>query len=47
MSLTDHLKWRTKKFDRDSMVPDEDIDFLKDVIRLSASSMGLQLYEVA
>jgi nitroreductase len=45
--LTD-ANWRyaTKKFDATKKVSNEDIDFLKEAIRLSASSYGLQPYKV-
>jgi nitroreductase len=48
MSLLDTLNWRyaCKKFDPEKTVSGEDIDFLKESIRLSASSFGLQLYKV-
>lgn len=42
------LKWRyaTKKFDPTRTIADQDIDSLKEAIRLSASSYGLQPYKV-
>lgn len=48
MSLIDTLNWRyaCKKFDPDKKVSEENITFLKEAIRLSASSFGLQLYKV-
>ena len=40
--------WRyaTKKFDASKIVSNEDIDFLKESIRLSVSSYGLQPYKI-
>lgn len=40
--------WRyaTKKFDSSKKISDADLDFLKEAIRLSASSFGLQPYKV-
>lgn len=48
MSLIDTLNWRyaCKKFDPDKKVSAENINFIKESIRLSASSFGLQLYKV-
>jgi len=48
MSLIDSLNWRyaCKKFDPVKKVSSEKIDFLKETIRLSPSSYGLQLYKV-
>ncbi|UZR97926.1 NAD(P)H-dependent oxidoreductase [Chondrinema litorale] len=48
MQLLENLKWRyaTKKFDPNKKVPTKDIAKLKEVIRLSASSYGLQMYKV-
>jgi nitroreductase len=48
MSLLDTLKWRyaCKKFNPSKKVSDQDIDFIKEAIQLSASSFGLQLYKV-
>jgi len=48
MNLIDKLNWRyaTKAFDPDRKVPGTKIEFLKEAIRLSASSYGLQLYKV-
>lgn len=42
------MKWRyaTKKFDATKKVNEEDLEKLKEAIRLSASSYGLQLYKV-
>lgn len=44
----DQLKWRyaTKKFDSTKKLADEDLEKLLEAIRLSASSYGLQPYEV-
>ncbi|NAS29649.1 NAD(P)H-dependent oxidoreductase [Flavobacteriaceae bacterium R38] len=42
------LQWRyaTKKFDASKKISEEDLNALKEVIRLSASSYGLQPYKV-
>jgi nitroreductase len=44
----ENAKWRyaTKKFDTNKKVSAEDLETLKEAIRLSASSFGLQLYKV-
>ncbi|MEQ8927384.1 MAG: NAD(P)H-dependent oxidoreductase [Fulvivirga sp.] len=48
MNLLDKLNWRyaTKLFDTEKKVNDEQLEFLKEAIRLSVSSYGLQLYKV-
>lgn len=48
MQLLEKLKWRyaTKKFDAKKEISEEDFKTLKEAIRLSASSYGLQLYRV-
>ncbi len=48
MNLLDKLNWRyaTKIFDSSRKVSEKDIDFLKEAIRLSVSSYGLQMYKV-
>lgn len=48
MKILDSLNWRyaTKKFNPHKKVSEQNIETLKDVIRLSASSYGLQLYKV-
>ena len=48
MNLIDNLKWRyaTKKFYPSKKVSDKDIETLKEAVRLSVSSYGLQLYKV-
>ncbi|WP_237274932.1 NAD(P)H-dependent oxidoreductase [Tenacibaculum ovolyticum] len=48
MDLINNLEWRyaTKKFDSSKKVSKEDLEKLKKVIQLSASSYGLQLYKV-
>ncbi|WP_424961435.1 NAD(P)H-dependent oxidoreductase [Ekhidna sp.] len=48
MNLLDKLNWRyaTKVFDPSRKVSWKDIDFLKEAIRLSVSSYGLQMYKV-
>lgn len=44
----DSLNWRyaTKKFDPSRKLSDKDLEFLKESMRLSASSYGLQPYEI-
>ncbi len=48
MSLIDKLQWRyaTKKMDSSKAVPKEKIDQILEAIRLTASSSGLQPYEI-
>lgn len=48
MNLIDHLNWRyaTKMFDPKRKVSKQDMELLKEAIRLSVSSYGLQLYKV-
>ncbi|MFK7756486.1 MAG: NAD(P)H-dependent oxidoreductase [Flavobacteriales bacterium] len=48
MSLIDNLNWRyaTKKFDSEKVIAPEQLALLKEAVRLSASSYGLQLYKV-
>ncbi len=48
MKIIENLNWRyaTKTFDRTKKVNQTDLDQLKESIRLSASSYGLQLYKV-
>lgn len=48
MSLIDKLHWRyaTKKMDAGKLVPQEKVEQILEAIRLSASSSGLQPYEV-
>lgn len=48
MDLIDKLNWRyaTKIFDYEKKVSDKDLEYLKEVVRLSVSSYGLQLYKV-
>ncbi len=48
MKLIDDLKWRyaTKQFDKTKKIPDEEMKQLMEVVRLSPSSYGLQLYKV-
>lgn len=47
-TFLDHQNWRyaTKKYDNSKKVSTADLDFLKEAVRLSASSYGLQLYKV-
>lgn len=48
MELVENLKWRyaTKKFNPNKKITDDQLSYLKEAIRLSASSYGLQLYKV-
>ena len=48
MKLLENLNWRyaTKKFDPTKKISQEDLENIKEAIRLSASSYGLQLYKV-
>lgn len=48
MELINALNWRyaTKKYDSTKKVSNEDVEKIKEAIRLSASSYGLQLYKV-
>jgi len=48
MELLENLNWRyaTKKFDPTKNVSEADLETIKEAIRLSASSYGLQLYKV-
>ena len=48
MSLVDTLQWRyaTKKMDPTKSVPPEKVDKILEAIRLTASSSGLQPYEI-
>lgn len=48
MNLINNLEWRyaTKKFDTSKKVSTENLEQIKKVIQLSASSYGLQLYKV-
>lgn len=48
MKLLENLNWRyaTKKFDSIKKISAADLELLKEAIRLSASSYGLQLYKV-
>lgn len=47
-TFLENQNWRyaTKKFDSSKKVTAADLDFLKEAVRLSASSYGLQLYKV-
>ncbi|WP_367770939.1 NAD(P)H-dependent oxidoreductase [Flavobacterium sp. WC2421] len=47
-TFLDKQNWRyaTKKFDSSKKITESDLDFLKEAVRLSASSFGLQLYKV-
>jgi nitroreductase len=46
--FNENAKWRyaTKKFDTTKKVSEQDLETLKEAIRLSASAFGLQLYKV-
>ena len=48
MSLIDKLQWRyaTKKMDSEKLVPENKVEQILEAIRLTASSSGLQPYEV-
>ena len=48
MELIKSLNWRyaTKKFDPSKKIKPEDLETIKEAVRLSASSYGLQLYKV-
>ena len=48
MKLIENLKWRyaTKKFDTSKKVSEQNIDYIKEAVELSASSYGLQPYKV-
>ncbi|WP_109829468.1 NAD(P)H-dependent oxidoreductase [Reichenbachiella versicolor] len=48
MGLIDNLNWRyaTKAFDQTKKISSEQLDQLKEAVRLSASSYGLQAYKV-
>lgn len=47
-TFLDKQNWRysTKKFDSTKKISELDLDFLKEAVRLTASSYGLQLYKV-
>lgn len=47
-TFLDNQNWRyaTKKFDTTKKISNDDLEFLKEAIRLSTSSFGLQLYKV-
>lgn len=48
MQLLENLNWRyaTKKYDTTKKVSAEDLDKIKEAVRLSATSYGLQLFKV-
>ncbi|HEY9169488.1 MAG TPA: NAD(P)H-dependent oxidoreductase [Lutibacter sp.] len=48
MQLIENLKWRyaTKKFDPSKKVSQQNIDYIKEAVQLSASSYGLQPFKV-
>lgn len=47
-NFLENQNWRyaTKKFDASKKISETDLEFLKEAIRLSSSSFGLQLYKV-
>lgn len=47
-TFLDHQNWRyaTKKFDATKKISTEDLNFLKEAMRLSSSSYGLQPYKI-
>ncbi len=48
MKLIENLKWRyaTKKYDTSKKVSQQDIDYIKEAVQLSASSYGMQPFKV-
>ncbi|MDF2157104.1 NAD(P)H-dependent oxidoreductase [Algoriphagus sp. CAU 1675] len=48
MNLIHHLNWRyaTKLFDPNKKISEENLELLKEAVRLSVSSYGLQLYKI-
>lgn len=48
MRLIDNLKWRyaTKKYDPSKKVSQQDINYIKEAVKLTASSYGMQPYQV-
>ncbi len=48
MQLIENLKWRyaTKKFDTTKKVSQQNIDYIKEAVQLSATSYGLQPFKV-
>ena len=48
MSIIDSLNWRyaTTKFDTERIISDSDIDKLKEIVKLSPSSWGMQFYKI-
>ena len=48
MQLLENLKWRyaTKKMDASKKVSEQNIDYIKEAVQLSASSYGLQPYKI-
>ena len=48
MGLIENLKWRyaTKKYDASKKINDEDLEVLQEAIQLTATSYGLQLFNV-
>ena len=48
MSIIDSLNWRyaTTKFDRNKKISESNILKLKEIVKLSPSSWGLQFYKI-
>ncbi len=48
MEFIEKMKWRyaTKQFDKNRKINDADLEKLKEAVKLSASSFGLQLYKI-
>jgi nitroreductase len=48
MKLIENLKWRyaTKKYDTTKKVSEDDLQQIKEAIRLSPSSYGLQAFKI-
>ena len=48
MNIIDSLNWRyaTTKFDTQRIISDSDIDKLKEIVKLSPSSWGMQFYKI-
>ncbi len=44
--INQNWRYSTKKFDASKKISPEDLNFLKEAIRLSSSSYGLQLYKI-
>lgn len=48
MQITENLKWRyaIKKYDKNRKIPPADLEKIKEAVRYSASSYGLQFYKI-